>query len=460
MINGALSEFAAAMAAEVHGGDTRFRGLCTDTRKLQAGQLFVALRGPRFDGHQFVGAAVAGGAAAVVVEQAISELGVPQLVVTDCYQALGSLTRFWRQKLGTPLVAVTGSNGKTTVKNMLAAILRQDYQVLATEGNFNNEVGVPLTLARLSPAHQQAVLEVACSRRGDIAYLANLVRPDVAIVTNAATAHLEGLGDVRGVAQEKGALFEGLGERGWAVLNMDDDQADYWRRIIGERRVVSFGFSEQADVRVVNYRDRDDGAGCAFQLASAHGQIEIELPLGGRHNAMNAAAASAAALLCGSTTEALAAGLASVAPEPGRQQLRAFPHDVRVIDDTYNANPASLRAAIEYAAGLPGRLWLAVGGMGELGDGTEQAHQEAGRHAVRSGVERIFAVGELVRPLVEAARAEGLEQAYHFEAHVQALATVLEQLEPGVTLLVKGSRSSAMERVAKGVIAHLQREGA
>ncbi|MEO0422057.1 MAG: UDP-N-acetylmuramoyl-tripeptide--D-alanyl-D-alanine ligase [Pseudomonadota bacterium] len=459
MINGALSEFAAAMAAEVYGGDTRFQGLSTDTRKVAAGQLFVALRGPRFDGHQFVGAAVAAGAAAVVVEQPIADLGVPQLIVSDAYQALGTFTRFWRQKLGTPLVAVTGSNGKTTVKNMLAAILRQDYEVLATDGNYNNEVGVPLTLARLSSDHQQAVVEVGCSRRGDIAYLASLVRPDVAVVTNAASAHLEGLGDVAGVAREKGALYEGLSDRGWAVLNVDDGQADYWRSIIRERRVVSFGFSEQADVRVENYRESAHGGGGAFQLASAHGQIDIELPLGGRHNAMNAAAAAAAALICGSTAEALAPGLATVVPEAGRQQLRTFARDIRVIDDSYNANPASLAAAIDYAATQPGSTWLAVGGMGELGEGSEQAHHDAGKYAVSAGVERIFAVGELSLPLVEGARAAGLDAAHHFGQHVQALAALIEGLEPGVTLLVKGSRSAAMERVAKGVMAHLQREG-
>ncbi len=434
-----LAEAAALLDAECRGSEAELRGVSTDTRALQPGALFVALRGPNFDGHAFVDAARQAGAAAAMVEHFVPG-GLPQLRVPDTGRALGALAAHWRGRFQIPVVGVTGSNGKTTVKEMLAAILARRGAVLATRGNLNNDIGVPLTLFGLDARHRGAVIEMGANHAGEIARLARLARPSVGVVTNAGAAHLEGFGSVQGVARAKGELFEALPADAVAVVNADDAHAALWLQLAAGRTVLRFGLEAVAEVHA-QWQAQADGT--AMHLSAPQGETRLRLALPGRHNVMNALAAAAAALAAGATLDDVRAGLDGFTGVAGRLQLRTGRGGMRLLDDSYNANPDSLAAGLEVLAGLPGRRWLVLGDMGELGPGAHALHVRAGALARACDVERLFACGPLA-----AAAAEGFGAgALAFDSQEALIAALQESVSDQVVALVKGSRRMHMERV-------------
>ncbi len=434
-----VAEAAAALQAPCSDGDSVFRGCSTDSRSLQRQQLFVALEGPNHDGHEHVAEAGRRGAAAALVSRSV-DAPLPMIRVGDTLQALGRLAGVWRDRFELGVIAVTGSNGKTTVKEMLAAILRAGAPVLATRGNLNNEIGLPLTLMELNDQHRLAVIEMGANHPGEIARLARLARPRVGLITQCAPAHLEGFGSIEGVARAKGELLANLDADGTAVINADDRFAPLWRSLAGSRRCLGFAIDGRADVRA-EWRREDTGS--QIELTTPAGGIALSLALPGRHNVANAAAATAAALAVGAAPEAIASGLESMRPLPGRLEPKAIDRDICIIDDTYNANPASLQAALEVLAGCPGRHWLVLGDMAELGDEAHAYHRQVAELARAHGVERLLTVGELSR-LTTVSFGEG---ARHHESTDALVAALEESLEPHTTVLVKGSRSMGMERV-------------
>ncbi len=439
-----LHEAAEALGARWAGEDVRLQGVSTDTRTLQAGQLFVALHGPNFDGHDYLAEAKARGAAACMVEKPVANC--PSIIVGDTRLALGRLARAWRQRFTLPLVAVTGSNGKTTVKEMLATILGQQGQTLATRGNLNNDIGLPLTLFDLDAGYTAAVVEMGANHAGEIAYLTRLAEPGVAVITNAAPAHLEGFGSLEGVARAKGEIFQGLSETGTAIINADDPFAPLWREFAQSRKTLSFGLLQPADVTA---RWQAGERGSQLQVTTPEGELECTLALLGEHNVMNALAAIAAALAVGLPMTAIKAGLEEMQPVPGRLQLKPGLKGCRIIDDTYNANPASLTAAIQVLAGFAGKRILVLGDMGELGENAIPLHAEAGRVAKAAGIEGLYAVGSMAKAAVESFGA-GAEW---FADQPTASATLQSELASDVTVLLKGSRLSHMEQVVNALVA-------
>ena len=451
-----LSEAARAIPAQLQGEDRAFETVSTDTRALAPNALFVALKGDRFDGHDFLALAAEKGAAAALVQD--SGIGnresggrLSLLVVKDTRLALGALAAYWRNKFTMPLVALTGSNGKTTVKEMLASILREavrsdspipipDSRVLATRGNLNNDIGVPLTLLELGAGQRYAVVEMGMNHAGEIRYLARLAAPDVALVNNAGTAHIEFFGSVEAIARAKGEIFEGLKPGGTAVINADDRHAGIWRELVGDRRVVDFGIERSAAVSAtyrLNWLESE------IVVKTPHGDARAVLQAPGLHNVRNALAASAAAVALQVPALAIAQGLTRYAGVKGRLQKKAGLKGATLIDDTYNANPDSARAAIAVLAGAPGGKLLVLGDMGELGSGAAELHAEIGRYAREQGVDRLLALGE---HSAHAARAFG-SGARHFTRIEDLLVEAESALAPGVTALIKGSRFMQMERV-------------
>ncbi|HVS26367.1 MAG TPA: UDP-N-acetylmuramoyl-tripeptide--D-alanyl-D-alanine ligase [Burkholderiales bacterium] len=444
-----LSEAVQGIGALMRGNDVRFTAVSTDSRKAATGDLFVALRGERFDGHDYINAARRQGAVAVMVDKAERAENCPALVVEDTRQGLVGLAGYWRSKFNLRLAAITGSNGKTTVKEMLAAILRKHAgadAVLATQGNLNNDIGVPLTLLRLRPPHRYAVVEMGMNRPGEIANLARIAKPDVALVNNAASAHLLGLGSVEAVARAKGEIFEGLSDNGVAVINADDAHADLWRQLCQGRRVLDFGFEHPA---AINGRCKLKNDSSEIALQTDAGGICLKLQVPGLHNARNALAAAACARALGVQREAIAAGLAEFAGIKGRQQRKAGKNGAVVIDDSYNANPDSVKAAIDMLAGLSGIRVLVLGDMGELGKQAPQFHAQIGAQAKAAGIDRLYALGALS---AEAAKQFG-EGAGHFTQINDLISEVEKRMAPNVTVLVKGSRFMQMERVVERIVA-------
>lgn len=421
------------------GVDATFHSVCTDTRMLEPGALYVALRGERFDGHDFIAQADEKGAAAALVARSVATR-LPVITVADTRLALGQLARYWRGQFSIPVVGITGSNGKTTVKNMLAAILSKRGDTLATVGNLNNDIGMPLTLLKLRATHQYAVIEMGMNHPGEIDYLTHICRPTVALITNAAPAHLAGLGSVGGVAQAKGEIFGGLPDDGTAIVNADDAFRDFWCGLAAPRKVLSFGMDNEATVRA-EYTAAPGAAN--VRIRTPEGDIAVALKLIGRHNALNAAAAACAARAVGANAAQIRAGLESLQPAPGRLEIKRGSTGATIIDDTYNANPASVAAALDVLAEFPGERVAVLGDMGELGESAASAHAEIGRKAREAGVARLFAVGVLGAETVKAFGAG----ARHF-ADRQALADALRAtLRADTTVLVKGSRSAGMEMV-------------
>ncbi len=368
---------------------------------------------------------------------------LPQIEVRDTRRALGDLARAWRRRIACPVIGITGSNGKTTTKEMTAAILRQRGPVLSTVGNLNNDIGVPLTLFGLAPEHRFAVIEMGANHAGEIARLAEIAEPAVAVVTMCGPAHLEGFGSLEGVARAKGEIYASLGAGETAVINADDPFAGSWRAAAGAARIVEFGMGAGAHVRAECVRQGGVGEGVDFELVTPAGATAARLMLDGKHNVMNALAAAAAAMAAGASLEEIRAGLLATTHVKGRLNLRPARHGLTIIDDTYNANPASLAAALSVLARRPGRRWLLLGDMGELGEAALAAHREAGRLARAEGVERLFTLGELAG---EAAATFGAG-ARRCADHAEAIATIGALAAPDVTLLAKGSRRMALDRV-------------
>lgn len=443
-----LAVLADALGGRLRGDDRAFDGVSTDTRTLRPAQLFIALSGPNFDGHDFVGAANDAGAAGALVQRGV-EVSLPQVVVSDTRVALGALAGLRRDSFEHPVIGITGSNGKTTVKEMTASIMRRRGAVLATRGNRNNDIGVPLTLLELTDAHVAAVIEMGANHHGEIANLARITRPTVGVVTNAGPSHLEGFGDVAGVARGKGELFAALPTDGCAVINADDHYADTWRQLAAHCRRVEFGVDADAQFRADARSIRsDDAGGQAFTLTAGADSRPVTLAVPGRHNVLNALASAAAATAAGATLDDVVAGLAEFNPVGGR--LRAVPGraGARVIDDTYNANPASLRAALDVVSSIGGRRWLVLGDMGELGGEAAALHVQAGRDARAAGIERLFALGPLA-----ASAAGAFGDGEQFDDADALASAVGRELAEGVTVLVKGSRSMRLERVVAALTA-------
>ena len=443
-----LSDAARAVGGEMHGADAGFDAVCADSRELKSGDLFIALKGARFDGHDFVGhAARAGAAAAVVQRERAAALAkqLPLAAVSDTTAALGALAAHWRARFDVPLVAVAGSNGKTTVKEMIAGCLREHWgstSALAAQGNLNNHIGLPLTLLRLRGGHRAAVVEVGMNHPGETAYLADITRPGIALVNNAQREHQEFMRSVAEVAIEHGALFSGLRPEGIAVINADDEHADYWRGVAAPRRIRDFGLERPA---AVHARYRLLQLAAEIELRTPEGEASFTLQAAGRHNVRNALGAVAAATAAGVPLDACVRALARFAPVRGRMQAVPGIRGARLIDDTYNANPDSVRAAIAVLARLPGRKLLVLGDMGEVGAHGVAYHQEVGAYARTVGVDLLYVLGDMA---AHAARAFGTG-ARHFTRIEDLLAEVENALGEQATLLVKGSRFMQMERVVK-----------
>ncbi len=443
MISGSLSEWAAAMEGDLRGPDGRFAGVSTDSRTPVQGALFFALRGERFDGADFLAAVVAGGASGAVLSRPLPQ-NITQIIVRDTRGALVDCAKVWRKQFDVPVIGVTGSNGKTTVKELTAAILRAEWgadAVLSSPGSFNNEVGVPLALLNFSERHKAAVLEFGASRPGDLARLAEIAPPAIGALLNASPAHLEGLGDVESVAREKGVLMSSLLPGGVGVIPAGTPFSGYWEGLLGDRGVLRFG-------RDGEFRSRNAthiNTGLCFELHCPAGVARIRTRLIGAHNLRNALAACALAFAAGAGLPAMVAGLAEYRAVSGRLQTHEPGAKVRVIDDSYNANPASVSAAIGVLAGQEGERWLVAGDMGELGADSAAWHRRMGEEARRAGVDRLYCAGRDSR---EAARAFGRHAVWR--PQVEELCAVLRRdLRSGVTALVKGSRFMAMERAAR-----------
>ena len=446
MIAMQLAAVARILDASLFGVDAGFTGVSTDTRTLAPGELFCALRGPHFDAHDRLDEALRAGAVAAVVERKI-DVSLPQLVTADTRRALGVLARDWRARFDLPVLAVTGSAGKTTVKEMLAAIMRTRGSVLATRGNFNNDIGLPLTLFQLAAEHRAAVLEMGANRRGDIELLTAIARPRVGVITLCAPCHLEGFGSVEGVARTKGELFAGLGPDGIAILNNEDVQAPLWRQLAGTRRVITFGAGGDFSARDV--RPVTDGS--VFTLCTTSAEVEITLHHRGLHNVRNALAAAAAASAVGVALADIQQGLGAAVMVSGRLQFRAGRDGTRIIDDSYNANPASLAAALAVLSVEAAPRWLVLGDMRELGPDAARYHLDAGAQAEAAGVERLFTLGELAQHAAErfaGVSVHGLDRAALLEALNGALAA---NHGPAPTILIKGSRAMALDQVANAL---------
>ena len=433
-----LAEAAAALGARATDADVTFTGVSTDSRSIKAGDLFVALRGERFDGHDFLGTAAAAGAAATMIDRRYpGESAVPSIVVDDTRRSLGELARYWRARFAPALVAVTGSNGKTTVKEMLAAILRKhadETAVLATRGNLNNDIGLPLTLLGLRHAHRWCAIELGMNHKGEIAYLAGIARPTVALVNNAQREHLEFMRSVEEVAAENASVYEALAADGIAVINAEDPHAAFFRERAGKRRTVEFGLDQAA----VSARCQLDRLSSTIRLRTPAGEADATLSIPGIHNVRNALAAAACAHAVGIATATIAEGLTAFRPYIGRLQVKQATSGATLIDDSYNANPDSVRAAIDVLATCPAPTALVLGDMGEVGERSSEFHREVGEYARAKGVTQLLAMGEATRETVKAFG----PNARHFDS-VQDLVSNLK----GNTILVKGSRFMKMERV-------------
>jgi UDP-N-acetylmuramoyl-tripeptide--D-alanyl-D-alanine ligase len=445
MIARNLQMFAQATGGRLLGDDATFGPVQTDSRAIEAHALFVALAGERFDGHDFVGDVARRGAAGAVVGRRL-DVTLPQVIVRDPLTALSQFAHAWRRSFRGPVVGITGSNGKTTVKEMTGAILAQLGPCLVTQGNLNNHIGVPLTLCRLDDTHRSAVIEMGANHLQEIAHLAGLARPDVGLVINAGPAHLEGFGGLEGVARGKGEMFEALDTTGTAVVNADDRFAALWHSLARRAgRVVTFGMRERADVSASGVRSRLDPAGfqTSFELSTPDGRRTVELALAGEHNVMNALAAAAAAMAAGASLDAVEQGLRSMRAVAGRLEVRDARGGARLIDDAYNANPGSLRVGLHALADVPGERWLVLGEMAELGEEGPRLHAEMGALARESGVTRLLAVGAGSRPAVDAF---GEGASWHASTD-ELIATLLPELHAGLTVYVKGSRVNRLERV-------------
>jgi UDP-N-acetylmuramoyl-tripeptide--D-alanyl-D-alanine ligase len=451
MIAWQLSELVRYGQGRLVGADRAFSSVSTDTRTIKQGALFVALAGPSFDGHDFVMTAAQNGAAAALVSRPLP-VDLPQVVVGDPLGALSEFARAWRRQFKIPVVGVTGSNGKTTTKELIGSILSQLGPTLVTRGNLNNHIGVPLTLLELTKEHRYAVIEMGANHIGEIAHLASLAEPTVGIVTNAGAAHLEGFGSLDGVAAGKGEMFQALPVEGVAVINGDDKYAAQWRDMSAADRILTFGFEQQCDFMAHKVREVSGAAGFRidFDLVTPDGTLAATIPLAGLHNLRNALGAAAAACAAGTPVEQIVSGLAAMKTVAGRLELKPAINGAFLVDDSYNANPSSLKAGLDAMRGsFSGKRWLVLGEMKELGDASDELHAEVGRYARQAGIERLLAIGEGSRFSVEAFGRGG-----QWFADIDALIRDAKaSLTPGVAVLIKGSRANRLERVSAALSA-------
>lgn len=434
-----LSDICEMVGGTMYGDDAAVERIGIDSRTMQEADLFVALPGQRFDGHRFAGPALAAGAAGVLTAHKLDLEGT-QIVVRDTLQALLDLARAWRKRLQVQMIALTGSNGKTTTKEMLASIFRLTRKTLVTQGNYNNHIGVPLTLLRLRREDEVGVIEIGANHLGEVGQLTQLAEPDVGLVINATNAHLEGFGSLEAIARAKGELFENLPDQATAIINADSPHYSYWQGLSGQRRKVSFGMEHTAEVG----GEYDAGRG-TITIAGETREVKLQVP--GKHNFCNALAASATAYAGGADFDAIIAGLEKFTAIAGRLAFAEGCKGARLIDDSYNANPASLRAAVEVLCECSGERWLVLGDMYELGSEALALHADAGRFAKAAGVTRMLTVGELAQ-----AAAEGFGSgARHFETVEALIERLLAEVGPNITVLIKGSRAARLERVVSAL---------
>jgi UDP-N-acetylmuramoyl-tripeptide--D-alanyl-D-alanine ligase len=437
------SDIATALNGHLYGEDRPLRTVSIDSRTVTEEDLFVALKGERFDGHDFLREVAARGAAGIMVQQRAA-LDISQIVIDDTRLGLGRLAALWRDQYRPRLAAVTGSNGKTTVKEMLASVLSWAGETLMTRGNLNNDIGVPLTLLRLRETHRYAVIEMGANHPGEIRYLSRLAAPDSAVITNAGPAHLEGFGSLEGVARAKAEIYEHVRPGGTAVINADDAFAPLWRDKTAHLNRIEFSLDGTADVS-----GRWESGGNLLRIDAGEGACELRLSLPGRHNARNALAAAATALSLGVSLEDICRGLETVQPVKGRLYAQAGIAGMHILDDTYNANPGSVQAALEVVTQLPGEAWLVLGDMGELGADSARLHAGIGELARAAGVRRLFTLGVLSRHAA-ASFGKGAET---YDS-VPPLAEALKAgAGPTVNLLIKGSRAMHMEQVVAELLA-------
>ncbi|MCV6610215.1 MAG: UDP-N-acetylmuramoyl-tripeptide--D-alanyl-D-alanine ligase [Amphritea sp.] len=441
-----LQDLAAALSGKLAGEDIQILGVSTDTRSINEGDLFIALKGDNFDAHDFVAQASESGAVAAVVERELP-LAIPQLIVTNTRLALGQIAAYNRERFNGSLFAVTGSGGKTTVKEMMASVNRLRGQTLATQGNLNNDIGVPLTLLRLSSGDQYAVIEMGANGPHEIAYSTGLAKPDVAILNNAMGAHLEGFGSLMGVVKAKAEIFNGLSEQGTAVINLDDPHVGYWRGMLLQQPTYSFSLNDSS--ATVYASDIEQQANGCYQFGlNYQGQVvTVRLGLMGRHNVANALAAAAATLADGCALQVVADGLAQCRGAAGRMQPTTLTDNTLLIDDSYNANPDAVKAAVNALIELSGESVLVLGDMGELGADEQEQHYGVGQYAAEHGVNRLYACGTLSEKTVQGFKAQGGHDGLHFEDQ-KVLCDALQQLPSAQrNILVKGSRSAKMDNV-------------
>ncbi len=441
-----LSYVAKAMNVSYSGVDAAINSVQTDSRFVSPGDLFVAIVGAKVDGHHYVDEAKARGAVGIVVSRPI-QTELPTLQVSDPVYSLGILAKTYRQQFNIPIIALTGSCGKTSVKEMITSILSEDYAVLATKGNQNTEIGVPLTLLRLQPEHQVAVVEMGARKKGDIAYLMSLVSPSITLITNAGVAHLEIFGSEFGIAKAKGEIFSELKPTGAAIINLDDKHADYWQGLISvEQKVVTFGISHQAKIMAKNIVLNPNFS--QYDCETDIGSISIQLPVAGLHNVMNALAATAVARAFGLSLASIKKGLEKFSTITGRLQIKSGVNGARIIDDTYNANPISMRAALAVLSKYPGPKIFVMGDMVELGANTVELHRQIGHEAKLLGIQQLHGTGNLTKGAVESFG----RGAVHYASKAELLSAIQSELKQNVTILVKGSRGMKMEEVVSGLI--------
>lgn len=440
-----------SLQGELIGDDVEITSVSTDSRNIAKGSLFVALKGAQFDGHQFLVQAENNGAKAALVEEP-ANISISQLKVDDTLVALGQVANFNRQQFQKPLLALTGSAGKTTTKEMLSVILAEAGDVLATRGNFNNEIGVPLTLLELDAKHQFAVIEMGAAKKGDIAYLMGIAAPDISLITNAMPAHIEGFGSLDNVASSKGEIFSELKASGIAIVNLDDQYAQLWLDTIGEREVVGFSMQGNPQAKVsATVVSNSEWSSC-ISLQIENQQLEINLPVPGTHNIANALAAAAGAHALNVELDTIARGLEKFTSVAGRLQLVDGVRGSRIIDDSYNANPGSVKSAVDVLAGFDSSTWLVLGDMAELGEESELLHQQVAEYALEKNIDKLLCVGEKSAITAKSFGAQG----FHFSLQQQLIDYCKQHLRGGEVLLVKGSRSSRMENIVNGL---MQSEG-
>lgn len=446
MISVTLSQLAGILNGELHGQDLTVDAVTTDTRKLTPGCLFVALKGERFDAHDFADNAKAGGAGALLVSRKL-DIDLPQLVVKDTRLAFGELAAWVRQQVPARVVALTGSSGKTSVKEMTAAILSQCGNTLYTAGNLNNDIGVPMTLLRLTPEHEFAVIELGANHQGEIAWTVGLTRPEAALVNNLAAAHLEGFGSLAGVAKAKGEIYTGLPLSGIAIMNADNNDWLNWQSVIGDRKIWRFSpNAANSDFTATNVHVTSHGT--EFTLQTPTGDVDVLLPLPGRHNIANALAATALAMAVGATPDAVKAGLANLKAVPGRLFPIALAENKLLLDDSYNANVGSMTAAVQVLSEMPGYRVMVVGDMAELGAESEACHAQVGEAAKAAGIDLVLSAGTLSKTISDASGSG--EHFNEKSALIERLKALVAEHQI-ITVLVKGSRSAAMEEVVRAL---------